>query len=1460
MWDAFKSYGLGNSDAFETMNNQLFEKNMRRNHSANLRKFRVINGSGGDGGVEAYALLASGDIIGLQSKWFSGSLDDSQIGQIKKSILTAKNIRPALKEYIICIPHDIHSTKIGKGKKPITNSEEDRINKLIDEVHALHPDLTLTWWFDNELLTEIQHSDNEGVHKYWFEKEVITQQHLKEQFQLQLQNDWLKQRYIPDLHGLGVIHDRYQQIMLAKPYRQHLSDTLQEMINTLTRCKKQINIFLETGEYPDALKVSLESLSGNLSDCNDQLILFQEAVNTGNESFQPKLITEVKIWPIMAQLEDLRRTHKQKQILPDLLELLQKVHTENLEEFLSSFGRHLSERVKMIRGGAGGGKTHGLANCVEVHLENNMPAIILPAKNTPCANWSSILNHALELPGWTREEIFSALEASAISIDVAKAKALPAGKELNEPLTKALICVDGLEEEFGKETDWCSRVAEVAVLAQKYPRVRFLFSARDYFRRHCIDAYDNFWEEVDLPAEGDIPVSDVAEDYLKKYDITLENSAAIKGLDSLLALRLFCEEYKGRTIKSADDITTATRDLLTLKVDRINHEFLATLQQQKGATQQPVQEALLAIAQHFYHKPEEEHDVLREVISKKTGTALSSTEVDLLLDYLARNGILVRYPKTDNSEALPKTTYLYRITYQSIIEHILSEKIYLDIKNEKIEAIPEILHHPIARPLDAQKPGDILAAPPNQRITQDLVNRLFIETGKLIGENGFLIEGFSAEEVQQMQLKALAQAPNERSIGYKEKVDRLFFGTKKEQSEVLNFLIVPSCDRPYSTFGAEYVHTIMTNQSSAFERDKLWSGLDSFEANFWKTSEINPVKEVLQEYSQDMLFLSEFDTYNERPLLYAWALSNIDQRLRNSLRVALTGWAIKKPDEFLKLLDKVFDCNDPQIQEDLASIMLGVAGHLSNKDQLEPLASWALKNVFENKLVHRNIIVRQGFRVIVERAAFFGAVSEEEAAKARPTPVTTIELLDLEEKLKTGHDGEAYPIMHDLAWYVIENAYNNFLEYPSQMGEKLEDNDCKEGKDLLDLYRVKYSNSKIFAKGWAMAAAIHYIKNKLGLTRIYGNTWTEESHGGKSKVYTYEEKYTWLAVHYLQGYLSDYVPMGSIGSETRNWVEDYTQLTEIPNPGEEVVTEKKIDYYTQRQNNWVIKEDLGPTISHTDDIGANIKSWVQQEPTLDFSKWLQFDSKDFPSQGENREWQVLYNHTSLLESSEAGYSRLVATACMIKESEFDSLKKLFEDKKDQYLFELGDSDRIAGSPDTSTYSNPSDIVWMDWIKETSDGCTIHSKGTDISVWYTITQLTQGTIDGEKYYRIPSKRIRKMVGIASFSDPQFLDQNDHIVSFTHKMSDGTYRDNQEILLIDESELQAKLKEQKLQLFWVVEIFKRKNPLNKNLEAYSHDQKTRKYLVWKKDDQFYSLKYWDEYFSNTRDGKKSKESTQ
>jgi hypothetical protein len=1266
---------------------------------------------------------------------------------------------------------------------------------------------------------------------------------------LQKENQWLKERYIPDLHAAGIIEKEYNKLIFSEQYRQNLADTLQEVINKITHCHRLINDYLATKEYAEFIKKGLESIDGNLKEFVNELAALQDAATIGNDFFKIAPVHEVAIWPITLELEKTTPTHKQKPILQNLIQLLRDIHVYKLPEYILNMNAEFIQVIKFIRGGAGTGKTHGLANCVEKHLAKNLPALIVPAKNTPCSNWTEILTSTLELQGWNKDEIFSALETVAVSHDVSLGQHLPDGMPLQLENAKVLICIDGLEEDNLKEVDWCSRMAETVQLSKKYPRLRFLFSARNYFKDECIDPNNITFNEVILPREGDVPVLNVAEDYLKTYDIKLPHLSLIKGLDSLYALRLFCEEYKGQTIATEDMLVTATRDLLNLKVERINREFIASLKERKGLTQQPVFDALLLIAESFYSTAEIEHSILRAALLKKVADVLNGSEVDILLDFFVQHGVLIRTTRSDGSLVLAKKQNFYRITYQSIIEHILSEKIYNDIKENQISAFPDILHAGIAEPSDIPKEYHPWETAPNQQIIQSILNKLFVETGRLFGENDFLIKGFLPEEIIEMQMEVLRSAPYDKAILYKGKIDALFFGGPKSQYLVLKYLIIPSASIPETAFGSEYLNDILVKQPSAFERDRLWSGLDSFEQTGEEArSYKNNLSDIFDEYDGLTMGLSGFENHNETPLLYAWGLTNIDQALRDSLRKALTGWAIKRPEEFLKLLDKVFFCNDPQLQEDLASVALGISGRLSDKESLRMLANWAIENIFDKKNLHRNVIIRQGFRAVVEKASLVGAIPSEAVQKARPATLADIDLINLTEKILSSSGDESYPIVHDLAWYVIKDAYGNFLEYPSGFSGGKEDNDCPEAKALLDLYRKKYGIVDIYAHSWTMAAAISYIYDVLGLTRKKGNTFTEESHGSKSKVFTYEEKYTWLAVHYLQGYLSDYIPMDKNGE--REWVGDYLQITDIPNPGENIPILDTIK--KKKQENWIIKEDLASTINLTADISENIKAWVREEPNIDFSKWLKFEDNDFPEFESKKNWLALYNNTDLLDSSKAGSSSINAYGCLIKETGFEKLKDLISTKPDSLHF-ITHLRSLHASPDTAIYSNPSDIVWMDWIEEYSNSEKINFNKGETQLFYTITEITQGTHAGEKYYRIPSKLVRKIIGIQSFSKLEFMDKEGHPIAFIHKKSEGAFKDSQEIVLVDQELLYARLKGEGLKICWFVEIFKRKNPLNEALKKYPHDQKTRMYLVWDEGDEMLSLKFWDEYFSNERDKK-------
>lgn len=219
----FKTYEESPQKAFETLCTQLFERYLRRNYTNRLVKFRVINAAAGDGGIEAYGELDNGAIIAIQAKWFTGTVGSVQIGEMEKSITTALLLRTNIIEYIFCVPRSLGSEKFGRGKKgagkkPILNTEEKLFDEFTDKIENAHSSTTITWWFEQDIELQILEGDNEGLHKFWFDKELISIKYLIQRFDLERQA-WLNKRYIPELHGQGVIQSEIHQLLFSATYR-----------------------------------------------------------------------------------------------------------------------------------------------------------------------------------------------------------------------------------------------------------------------------------------------------------------------------------------------------------------------------------------------------------------------------------------------------------------------------------------------------------------------------------------------------------------------------------------------------------------------------------------------------------------------------------------------------------------------------------------------------------------------------------------------------------------------------------------------------------------------------------------------------------------------------------------------------------------------------------------------------------------------------------------------------------------------------------------------------------------------------------------------------------------------------------------------------------------------------------------------------------------------------------------
>ena len=154
-WNKFNTHGESKNHAFEVMCNLIFEKWCKREYGDSVKRFFYINGSGGDGGVEAYCELNDGTITGIQSKWFPQSLQSGQFSQIFNSFCTALTIRKNINKYIVCLPRDLTSKRVVSGGKETTNSENDKWDDLVEKCSKLYPNVEIILWSESTILSEL---------------------------------------------------------------------------------------------------------------------------------------------------------------------------------------------------------------------------------------------------------------------------------------------------------------------------------------------------------------------------------------------------------------------------------------------------------------------------------------------------------------------------------------------------------------------------------------------------------------------------------------------------------------------------------------------------------------------------------------------------------------------------------------------------------------------------------------------------------------------------------------------------------------------------------------------------------------------------------------------------------------------------------------------------------------------------------------------------------------------------------------------------------------------------------------------------------------------------------------------------------------------------------------------------------------------------------------------------------
>lgn len=1413
------TYGDSINRAFEALCNQLFDRWVHLEYPHQITYFTTVNGAGGDGGVEAYAVLKNGNAVGVQAKWFPTSLDTNQINQIRKSIATARNVRSQIKHYIVCLPRDFQSKKIGRGQVVIGESEEDRINALIDEMALSYPDLTLEFWNEERIRQELQRAGNEGITRFWFDREELAQGTLQARFSL-AKSGWLHQRYTPNIHQLGKVHLLFDRLNYSVLFRRRLIQKIHEVQVRLESTKRRIEAFWTVVDSGNRFYDELNSLHSYLAE---QLQIWTQCVQLIQKGSDKLTIPTLLEYPYESLIDRLYEAEVDNVALnakPQLITALEEIHHQSIIERLNDLDQLVKPHNAILFGLPGTGKTHGVAREIETRITEGYPALLIQAKAVNPTSWAQILREATGgLNEWSETEILLGLEALAFRKDQHRVMAPSPPTDVENEPTHVLICVDGIDESPDIE-NWRHRISEARQLLNDYPRLRFIFTCRSYppYKKNPCDlTMDWVNRPIHLPVEGDYPVGQLAKLYLNEYGINYASAPWILNtFENALSLKLFCEKYRGLNLADlSTTVTTSTVFLIRSKFDQLENEFINRFKPHWSTEDQVFTKTLQVIAELFGQDKAIEHDSFcTNLVSQLNGLLrrdLASQLVNILVDH----GVLWKQGLLDTNPLAPVTVQ-YRLTYQSYFDYFLAVKAVLEIRQLGSKEVP----------------AHVLPTYDDANILRTTAIILLNDYGILVGEEDYWVNSLDADFLFQIKYQALTTGPDTTLQAYIPLINRDLFISDDKRNFLLKTIILPNLQRPGVNLALDCIHASLTQFSSTYERDLAWSGPSKYNNGDHKN-----IGGVLADYH-----LEETSPYDELPLILGWSLATVNNHHREKARVELTNWAAHNINELIQLLNLLFFCGDPQIQEDLASILLGLASRLDQSNSgVANLAQWVSDNVFDtNQIVHlNNAIVRLGARSVINRAYALGECSDLDYQASIPPYTVSNALLPLDFSGRSDPQGGRFPIVHDLAWYVIQKAYHGFLDYTTH----------QTGKEFLNTYQQYYKQT-FGPNEWAISVAIAFIKS-LGW-RDQGQTgMTEASHGSMSQLATLEEKYTWLAVHEIKGYLADRLSYKDDHSQSYPRLPDYNLMIDIPNPAYRRSVESQI-----LRNEWYVPENLSPAVSRqTGSLQATIHNWVNRKDVPDFDHWIHLTGLPFINQQSVlTDWVSLYMYTHLLDPSQMGQTTLEMVCGLIDERQLQSLIDLLavrpNETKKSYLHSVFThlESSFFAHPEGDIYTSVVSNVWMNQLNEIEPTIDIQSDHfPPILIHKTVAKATERAVDGEKHYKFPAKFLRQDMGITGGNQTQFLGKNRELLAFSHKKQNELY-EHQEFVAIHGERLAEVLTHNRIKPFWVAFQHQSTSTEFKKAHKNIYAQNCRLWLIWKQDQQVQNLLFHDDYYLN------------
>lgn len=1464
-WKKFNTFGESKEKAFEIFSNQIFKVYCQNTYKEKMKRFVPINGAGGDGGIEAYAELSNGNIIAIQSKCFFDAIGSSEISQIRNSINTANKVRNNIQKYIVSIPRDLANKKDG-GKV----FERKKIEDLFNEFKYTNIEFEL--WGEFELSDYIiKNTELVGVHKFWFNNTEIDFSNIIEKFQLK-KNGYLKEKYNEKLHVKTNVNRQIERILGDEKYIKgkinKANKIIEELNEYLLIFEKYLEI-LKNDEKEEIEKIYNEH-SKKIKDISMYLLDIIKCLKNENNNFIVKnkkfnIDTE---WFYNLKKESMSiHYNKMKQNI----EIVEKV---DVNQFLEECEEDYSKKNLLIIGDFGTGKTHSVVNQIENELKKNNVAILIRASDVKSkSSWKEILTKELGLSEtWAEEEIFSSLELLANRNQYI----LPnTGIIINK---KILICIDGIDEHSDYQY-WYEKQLEANELIKKYKNFRFCFIGRRYaFKKlETLENYKVLNFDYNPGYDANEMFDKYMLEYNIKFSNSINIKPY---LNNPLVLKSFVELYQNKKIDTLNGININLVQLFKIKLDKMNEEFLINnsdifCRDVLNRSAKIIAEFLYSntkISKKNIIQLMNNDDELRFIEDSKKVKIIESMqkygllyvetkELDMgikseiyykgmqpIIDYIMARKLSMdiideKYDKINNKINLAVLKLCALILFEE------NQIFLLDIKKLDIEVynLKEATYYAIvnANPLKTIHIKDkicklMLVSSNNMRL---ILNNIIIPCSKIPNHP------LGAEILNEILLEYIDMASRDKIWSLPE----LLRGDKiKITQDIIinneNPIYFLDKDDKHNGLPLIYVWLLtgVNNMRLYFYRNQLmkWAILCPHEYILLlkKTSKINDIQLLEQIYGISMC------------LCYKTKESKVVREILN----------IIEKNFFIDSNIRIYDFQIRMYIIDIAELAYKL--RIINQEQLKKY----LPPYKCNKVINLNLnAAKEGNRMsgysaidydlaryvlcdhisyrFFEKHDYFNEADNEVNLQEI---FSKDELIKYEKEFKGNMEFQKalnsfknYTLEYNriLLNYSKENLYNDEKnntekEFKHTFDNLMEENKNLDGekKDIFNLKKIEFLKKEgkkikkddLGESEFIISAAYQYLLecgwNELdfyGKDKIDSEIrrrYNYATHGTRSSVMSFVEKYIWCFRNEIIGYLADHISIN--GNEDIKYY-NYCGIDDVLNP----ITE-----YEQKNNGKdVLKDEFiqeevfkNKEILNIEDITRWIKS---EDLNINLSKWITIKDK----------YLVLNRYDCFIDIRKNLEFTMWISAGIINKNDIKYLQDNIDNKQKILYRMLNNPDEFSEYTNVDGSITPFEIINFDWndIKESSF--------TNISLLdnsinrYKIYKTYESAYNvhtefNEIHYKIPSKRIRNMLNINNNIEFEYKN-NDETVAIYEK-NNKSWEDHHNILVADAKKLNKKLNENNETLVWFIRIDKELNSLGREIYKEIDERSSSLITCW------------------------------